>query len=76
MNKTYCVNVISPETLETIAVGSFSYPNKASASLRAALEYVEYLITHGFHASVSCDGEVLDSYHCVKNIQETTCALV
>jgi hypothetical protein len=75
MNKTYCVNVISPETLDTVAVGSFSYP-KASASLLAALEYVEYLITHGFHASVSCGDEVLDYYHCVKNIQETTCALV
>jgi len=75
MNKTYSVNAVSTETLETVAVSSFSYP-KASASLIAALEYVEYLISHGFHASVSCDGEVLDCYHCTMNIQETTCALV
>jgi len=60
MNKTYSVTAINTN-LEAIAKATFANAD-ARESYTAAMEYVEYLVNHGFNAVVSCDGEELDRY--------------
>ena len=60
MNKTYSVTAINTN-LEAVAKATFANAD-ARESYTAAMEYVEYLVNHGFNAVVSCDGEELDRY--------------
>jgi hypothetical protein len=74
MNKTYSVTAVNTN-LEAIAKATFANAD-ARESYTAAMEYVEYLVNHGFNAVVSCDGEELASYKCIANKVEETLELV
>jgi hypothetical protein len=60
MNKTYSVTAVNTN-LEAVAKATFAKPD-ARESYTAAMDYVEYLVNHGFNAVVSCDGDELDRY--------------
>ena len=60
MNKTYSVRAVNTN-LEAIALATFAKTD-ARESYTAAMDYVEYLVNHGFNAIVFCDGEELGRY--------------
>jgi hypothetical protein len=60
MNKTYSVTAVNTN-LEAVAKATFAKPD-ARESYTAAMDYVEYLVNHGFNAVVSCDGEEIGRY--------------
>ena len=60
MNKTYSVTAVNTN-LEAVAKATFANTS-ARQSYAAAMEYVEYLVNHGFNAIVFCDGEELGRY--------------
>jgi hypothetical protein len=63
MKKIYSVAVIN-KNFEIVANAKFS-SNSAQKSLATAMEYVEYLVNCGFHAVVSCNGEIVNEYACL-----------
>ena len=60
MNKTYSVTAVNTN-LEAVAKATFAKTD-ARESYTAAMDYVEYLVNHGFNAVVSCDGEEIGRY--------------
>ena len=73
MNKTYSVIVIGAN-MNAVATASFTCRN-ARESYTEAMEYVEYLVNHGFRAIILCNGEELDRYECLDNKTEETLVL-
>ncbi len=68
-NNSFSVVAIETKTLVKIAKASFATSN-ARENYKSAMEYVEYLVSNGFDAIISCNGEELDRYLCVDNKTE------